>query len=159
LRAQRSSLQRLTAPVDGTIAQLAVHTIGGVVEAAKPIMAVVPSGGALVVEARVLNKDMGFVSVGQNVAVKLEAFPFTRYGTLPGTIESIGSDAIEDEKLGLVYPVRIKLARTTMERDGTTVPLSPGMAATADIRTGTRRIIDYLLSPLEQQVRDAGRER
>jgi hemolysin D len=156
---QRSSLQRLLSPVDGTIAQLAVHTLGGVVEATKPIMVVVPSGGVLVVEARVLNKDMGFVSVGQPVAVKLEAFPFTRFGTVPGTITSIGSDAIEDEKLGLVYSVRVKLARSTIARGDTTVALTPGMAATADIKTGRRSILSYLVSPIDEARLSAGRER
>jgi hemolysin D len=156
---QRSSLQRLLSPVDGTIAQLAVHTVGGVVEAAKPIMVVVPSGGSLVVEAKVLNKDMGFVSVGQPVAVKLEAFPFTRFGTVPGTITSIGSDAIEDEKLGLVYTVRVKLSRSRMARGDATVALTPGMAATADIKTGRRSILSYLVSPIDEARLSAGRER
>jgi hemolysin D len=156
---QRSSLQRLTAPVDGTIAQLAVHTVGGVVEAAKPIIVVVPSGNSLIVEAKVLNKDMGFVSVGQSVAVKLEAFPFTRFGTVPGTITSIGSDAVEDEKLGLVYTVRVKLARSTIKWGDTTVALTPGMAATADIKTGQRSILSYLVSPIDEARLNAGRER
>ena len=156
---QRSSLQRLLSPVDGTIAQLAVHTVGGVVEAAKPIMMVVPSGGSLVVEAKVLNKDMGFVSIGQTVAVKLEAFPFTRFGTVPGTIASIGSDAVEDEKLGLVYSVRVKLTRSTMPRGDTTVALTPGMAATVDIKTGRRSILSYLVSPIDEARLSAGRER
>jgi len=156
---QRSSLQRLVAPVDGTIAQLAVHTVGGVVEATKPLMVVVPSGGRLIVEARVLNKDMGFVSVGQKVAVKLEAFPFTRYGTVPGVITGIGSDAIEDEKLGLVYPVRVKLSRSTIARGDAEVALTPGLAATADIKTGWRSILSYLVSPIDEARLSAGRER
>lgn len=155
----RSSLQRLVAPVDGTISQLAVHTVGGVVEAAKPLMVVVPSGGTLVVAAKVLNKDMGFVSVGQPVAVKLEAFPFTRYGTVPGSIENIGSDAVEDEKLGLVYTVRVRLGRSTIERGDTTVMLTPGMTATADIKTGQRSIMSYLISPIDTARQHAGRER
>ena len=103
---QRSSLQTLTAPTDGIVAQLAVHTIGGVVKAAKPIIVIVPKGGTLVVEVKLLNKDMGFVRQGQAVALKLEAFPFTRFGTVPGHVESISSDAVEDEKLGLVYSVK-----------------------------------------------------
>jgi hemolysin D len=156
---QRSSLQRLLSPVDGIVSQLAVHTVGGVVEAAKPIMVVVPSGGSLVVEAKVLNKDMGFVNVGQPVAVKLEAFPFTRFGTVPGTITNIGSDAVEDEKLGLVYTVRVKLARAMMARGDTMVALTPGMAATADIKTGRRSIMSYLMSPIDEARLSAGRER
>lgn len=156
---QRTSLQRLTAPVDGTVAQLAVHTIGGVVEAAKPIMVIVPEGGNLVAEVKLLNKDAGFVRTGQPVAVKLEAFPFTRYGTVPGRVESIGSDAVPDEQLGLVYTARIALDRATIDRSGISTPLTPGLSATADIRTGQRSIISYLISPIDEAAQKAGRER
>lgn len=156
---QRSSLQRLSSPVDGTVAQLAIHTVGGVVEAAKPIMVVVPSSGSLVAEVKVLNKDIGFVRRGQPVAVKIEAFPFTRYGTVPGRMIGIGSDAVEDEKLGLVYTARVSLARTAIKRNGEVVQLTPGMAATADMRTGRRTIGSYLVSPVDEARLEAGRER
>lgn len=155
---QRSSLQRLRAPVDGTITQLSVHTIGGVVETAKPIMVVVPKGGSLVAEVKIFNKDVGFVKVWQPVAVKLEAFPFTRYGTTPGHVESIGSDAIEDEKLGLVYPARVRLSLPLQQERGGVKP-GVGMAVTVDIRTGRRNILSYLLSPVNQARLEAGRER
>lgn len=155
---QRSSLQRLVAPVDGTITQLAVHTVGGVVEPAKPIMVVVPRGGSLVAEVKILNKDVGFVKEGQPVAIKLEAFPFTRYGTTAGTVESLGSDAVEDEKLGLVYPARIRLDPIDDSR-ATEMRLSAGFAATADIRTGRRSILSYLVSPIDEAAQEAARER
>jgi hemolysin D len=106
---QRSSLQRLVSSVDGTITQLAVHTIGGAVDAGRPLMVIVPNGGSLIVEAKLLNKDAGFVRMGQPVAVKLEAFPFIRHGMNNGVIETIGSDAANDEKLVPVFPVRIRL--------------------------------------------------
>lgn len=156
---QRSRHQSLLAPVDGFVAQLAVHTVGGVLEPAKPVMVIVPEGGSLVVEAKLLNKDAGFVSVGQEVAVKLEAFPFTRYGTVPGTIESVSSDAVEDEKLGLVYTARVRLGRDTINRGDTVVQLTPGLSATADIKTGKRSILSYLLSPIDEARLEAGRER
>lgn len=155
---QRSSLQRLTAPVDGTITQLSIHTIGGVVEPAKPIMVVVPQGGSLVAEVKILNKDVGFVKEGQPVAVKLEAFPFTRYGTVPGHVESVGSDAVEDEKLGLVYPARIWIYPDS-RRVASGIQLNAGMSTTADIRTGRRNIWSYLISPINEAVNEAGRER
>lgn len=155
---QRSSLQRLNAPVDGTITQLSIHTIGGVVEAAKPIMVVVPKGGSLIAEVKILNKDVGFLKEGQPVAIKLEAFPFTRYGTIPGQVENIGSDAVEDEKLGLVYPARIRLVSSSNERTGE-MRLSVGLAATADIQTGNRSILSYLIGPIEQASNEAARER
>jgi len=164
---QRSSLQQLLSPVDGTVAQLAVHTIGGVVESAKPIMVIVPKGGSLVAEVKLANKDMGFVRVGQPVAVKLEAFPFTRYGTVPGHVEWISADAVEDEKTaaskptapGLVYTVRVSLDRSSMVQANQQMQLSPGMSATADIRTGKRSILSYLLSPIDEARLEAGRER
>lgn len=157
--ARRSGLQRLLSPVDGTVTQLSVHTIGGVVEPAKPIMVIVPSGGRLVAQVAVANKDVGFVTVGQPVTVKVQAFPFTRYGTIPGRVEQLSSDAVQDEKLGLVYTARIGLERETIERDGRRVPLSPGMAVTADIRTGRRSLADYLISPIEEAGSSAARER
>lgn len=155
---QRGRLQRLVAPVDGTVARLSIHTVGGVVEPAKPIMIIVPSRGSLEAEVRLLNKDMGFVRVGQDVAVKLEAFPFTRYGTLPGKVVAISTDAVEDEKLGLVYPARIQLERATIERGGRQVRLMPGMGVTADVRTGDRSIASYLISPIDAVRKEAGRE-
>ena len=157
--AQRSSLQTLIAPVDGTVAQLAVYTIGGVVEATKPLMVIVPKGGALVVEARLLNRDAGFVREGQSVAVKFEAFPFTRHGTIKGVIEGIGSDAVDDEKLGPVYPVRVRLNCREPKASALCSRISPGMAATADIKTGQRSILSYLVSPIEKASLEAGRER
>lgn len=156
---KRSSLQRLVSPVDGTVTQLAVHTVGGVVEAAKPIMVIVPARGKLVAEVSIANKDVGFVGIGQPVALKVEAFPFTRYGAVPGRLEQISSDAVQDEKQGLVYTARIALDRTTIQRDGTNVPLTPGMAVTADIRTGRRSLASYLLSPIDEIRTTAGRER
>jgi hemolysin D len=156
---QKRQFQRLTAPVDGTIQQLQVHTIGGVVEPAKPLMTLVPSRGGLEVEARILNKDIGFIHLGQPAAIKLEAFPFTRYGAVPGHVRSISRDAVADKEQGFVYVATIALDRSTIEADGRTVALSPGLAATVDVRTGTRRIISYLLSPLQTSIAQAGRER
>lgn len=157
--ARRSSFQHLVAPVDGTVAQLAVHTEGGVVEAAKPIMVIVPDGGTLVAEVKLLNKDAGFVQPGQAVAVKLEAFPFTRHGAVPGRIQRVSPDAIDDERLGPVYLARVTLDRTTVDRGDRKVPILPGMTATADIKTGRRSFMDYLLSPIDAATTSAARER
>ena len=156
---RRTGLQRLLAPADGTIQQLTLHTIGGVVEPARTLMVVVPSSDAIEVEVRVLNKDIGFVHEGQPVAVKVEAFPFTRYGTVPGTLISISRDAVPDQKLGATYVAQVKLARSQIVVDGKPIALTAGLAVTADIRTGSRRIISYLLSPVQTSVAQAGRER
>lgn len=150
----RAGLRTLAAPVAGTVAQLAVHTEGGVVEAAKPIMTIVPTG-ALAVEARLPSRDVGFVRAGQAVSVKLDAFPFTRHGALTGRVESVASDAAEDEKLGLLYTARIRLDTTTLGG----LPLRPGMGATVDVKTGRRSVLSYLLSPIEAATSEAARER
>lgn len=156
---QKRRFQRLVAPEAGTIQQLEVHTIGGVVEPARSLMVLVPSRDGLEVEVRILNKDIGFVHIGQSAAIKLEAFPFTRYGTVPGRVRSISRDAVPDRKLGSVYVATIILDRGYIDVDGRKVALSPGLAATVDVRTGTRRIISYLLSPLQTSISQAGRER
>ncbi len=156
---QRAGLQVIRAPVDGTVQQLAVYTEGAVLKPADPILVVVPGGSELEVEAQVLNRDIGFVRVGQAVTVKLEAFPFTRYGTLKGRLVSISRDAVQDEKLGPVYVAHVSVEEPSADSRAAGVEVTPGMAATAEIRTDERRVIDYLLSPIERRVREAGRER
>ncbi|MBN8779578.1 MULTISPECIES: HlyD family type I secretion periplasmic adaptor subunit [unclassified Thiobacillus] len=156
---QRSRLMRLAAPVAGTVQQLAVTTIGGVVTPAQPLMVVVPKDNVLEVEAMLPNKDIGFVNPGQDAEVKVETFPFTKYGTLHGTVTQVSSDAIQDEKLGLIYSTRVKLARDTLQVENKTVRLTPGMAVTVEVKTGTRRVIEYFLSPLLQTTSESLRER
>jgi hemolysin D len=155
---QKRQFQRLVAPEDGTIQQLEVHTIGGVVEPARSLMVLVPSRDGLQAEVRILNKDIGFVREGQAAAVKLEAFPFTRYGTVSGRLRSISRDAVADRKLGSVYVAVVTLDRASIDVDGKRVPLSAGLSVTADVRTGTRRIISYLLSPMQTSIAQAGHE-
>ena len=155
----RHDLQSLTSPIDGVVQQLSVHTIGAVVKAADPLLVVVPGEGELIMEAMILNKDIGFVAEGDVVEVKLEAFPFTRYGVVDGVLEDISNDAIQDEQLGLVYQARVKLDRQSIQVRGRDILLSPGMTATAEIKTGTRRIIEFVLSPLLRYRDEALRER
>lgn len=156
---QVASMQILTAPVSGEVQQLAVHTIGGVVESGKPLLAIVPVEQALEVEALVLNKDIGFVREGQEVAIKIDSFPFTRYGLINGEVVSISDDAVQHEHLGLVYAARVQMERTTMDIDGKTIQLSPGMAVSAEVKTGQRRIAEYLLSPVAKGASESMRER
>lgn len=156
---QRNRLMRLMAPVGGTVQQLAVHTVGGVVTPAQPLMVIVPRDNVLEVEAMLPNKDIGFVNPGQDAEVKVETFPFTKYGTIHGTVTQVSSDAIQDDKLGLVYSTRVKLARDTIQVGNKAVRLSPGMAVTVEVKTGTRRVIEYFLSPLMQYGDESLRER
>ncbi|MFM8468244.1 MAG: HlyD family type I secretion periplasmic adaptor subunit [Oxalobacteraceae bacterium] len=155
----RLQLTRLTAPIDGTVQQLAVHTIGGVVTPAQVLMLVVPQQALMEVEAMLENKDVGFVHPGQAVEIKLEAFPFTRYGTVEGQVAHISRDAITDEKRGLLYRAKIRLQRNTLSVGGREAPLVPGMTATAEIKTGRRSVIEYFLSPVLQYQNESLRER
>ena len=155
----REKLTTLTSPVDGTVQQLAVHTVGGVVTAAQPLMIVVPRDHPLEVEAFLENKDIGFVKAGQEAEVKVETFPYTKYGTVPATVTLVSHDAIPDERRGLIYAVRVKMARGSMRVDGAEVPLTPGMAVTAEVKTGRRRLIEFFLTPLLQHTSESLRER
>ena len=156
---QKADLQRLMSPIDGVVQQLAVHTVGGVVTPAQELLIVVPQEHPVEVEAQVENKDVGFVKEGQEVEIKVETFPFTLYGTIPGKVLSVSDDAAPIEKVGLVYPTRVSMDRSTIEVDGKQVNLSPGMAVTVEIKTGKRRLIEYLLSPLLKSVKESLRER
>ncbi len=177
---RRAALQVLTAPVDGTVQQLAVHTIGGVVTPAQTLLVVVPIESHIEIEAMVQNRDVGFVNAGQDVEIKIDAFNFNRYGLIDGKVVSVSSDAITRDKPSdranpnqqgaqdelseptnqeLVYAARVSLARTQMEVEDRLLNLSPGMAVTVEIKTGSRRIISYLLSPLLKYKQEVLRER
>jgi hemolysin D len=177
---QKAKLQVLTAPVDGVVQQLAVHTIGGVVTPAQTLAAVVSLNPDFEIEAMISNRDIGFVVPGQTVAIKIDTFNFTRYGLLDGRVLSISRDSItrdrreegareqpggaetassEPKGQELIYAARVSLDRTAMMIEGRTVQLSPGMAVTVEIKTGSRRIISYLLSPLTRYNQEMLRER
>lgn len=156
---QRDSLMRLTAPVAGTVQQLAIHTNGGVVTEAQPLMVIVPSDQPVEVEAMLENKDIGFVRPGQTVEIKVETFSFTKYGVVDGTVVSISNDAIEDERLGLVYSARIQLKQDSIQVGANQIALSPGMAVRAEVKTDKRKVIDYFLSPLKEYQDEALGER
>lgn len=156
---ERHRRQRLTAPVAGTVQQLVLHTIGGVVTPAQELMRIIPADRTLLVEALLPNKDVGFVTPQQPAEIKIETFPFTRFGTIPATVTQVSRDAVADEQLGLVYAVRLALARDHMMVNGETVPLTPGMVVTAEIHTDQRRIIEYLIAPLLRYGKESFRER
>lgn len=122
-------------------------------------MMVVPDDNPLEAEAFVENKDIGFVRAGQEAEIKVETFPFTKYGTVHGRIDQVSDDAINDEKRGLIYSCRVKPERSTMRVDGTTVNLSPGMSVSVEIKIGTRQVIEYFLSPLIQHASESLHER
>lgn len=148
--ANKQTHLELKAPADGIVQQLAINTIGGVVTAAQPLLVIVPTDSGLEVEAKILNKDIGFIVEDQEVSVKVSAYPFTRYGDLKGSIEWVARDAVIDKELGPSYPIRVavsdyKLPNIINGRQGV---LSPGMTVTTDIKVGKRRVIQYFLGPI-----------
>lgn len=156
---QRERLTALTAPTAGTVQQLAVHTTGGVVTPAQVLLVVVPDQAHVTAEVTLENKDVGFVNIAQAAEIKLETFPYTRYGTVPATVTNITSDAVNDEKRGALFPATLTLAQSMIDVDGKPVKLSPGMNITAEIKTGNRRVVDYLLSPIHRHTKESLRER
>jgi hemolysin D len=156
---QREKLTTLTAPVAGKVQQLAVHTAGGVVTEAQALMVIVPDGAPVTAEVTLDNKDIGFVNAGQAAEIKLETFPYTRYGTIAATVTRVSADAVNDEKRGALFPVTLAMAVNQINIDGKPIRLAPGMNVTAEIKTGKRRVIDYLLSPVQRAGSESLRER
>ena len=181
-RKRRESMT-IASPIDGTVQSSSINTVGQVVTTGVELMRIVPDSSALEVEAYLPNSDIGFVSVGQPAVVKVEAFPFTRYGVIRGHVTAVARDAIPEPDANqvegdptkqlqatvpttnvqrvqnLVFPVTVELDVSTMSVDGHIVPLSPGMAATAEIKTGKRRILEYLFSPIVEVTSQAMQER
>lgn len=178
----RQHRMALVSPFEGTISALAVTAPGQVVAAGEEIMRVVPDRIGLEIEAYVLNRDIGFVHPGEQAIVKIESLPFTRYGTINATLTAIASDAIPEPDANaqesnpakaatsqgfagaqrtqnLVFAATFKPDKTSLMADGGVVPLSPGMAVTVEIKTGSRRILDYIFAPLAEVASRALKER
>jgi hemolysin D len=180
----RLARTKLYAPIDGVVQQMAVTTVGQVVTTGQQLVVITPNAGRLQVEALVANLDIGFLKLGQKAAIKVDAFPFTRFGVINGTVVKIASAAIfeQDAKRTLanataaanatqaattapgqpesfVFPVTVAMEETAMKIDNATIPLTPGMTVTVEIKTDSRRVIDYLLSPLARIVSEAAKER
>ena len=180
----RLARTKLYAPIDGVAQQTAVTTVGQVVTTGQQIAVITPNGGKLQVEALVANLDIGFVKLGQPAVIKVDAFPFTRFGVLHGKVIKIASAAIPEEEAKralanaaaaanapqapptapgqaetFVFPVTVALDKTAMTIDNALIPLTPGMTVTVEIKTNSRRVIDYLLSPLAKIASEAAKER
>ncbi|MCG8324365.1 MAG: HlyD family type I secretion periplasmic adaptor subunit [Thiotrichales bacterium] len=149
----------LTAPVDGKVHQLAIHTIGAVVTPGQELLRIVPENDPIEIEAWLQNRDIGFVYEGQPTVIKVETFPFTKYGTINGVIRSVSDDALLDDRLGLVYPIRVEPESSSMEVNGKSVNMTPGMAASIELNLGKRRLIEFLLAPLLKYKDESLRER
>jgi len=171
---QRLELLQLRSPVKGTVQQLAVFTAGGVVTPAQALMVIVPAAHDISAEVMVANKDIGFIHTGQKVRIKLETFNFTRYGTIDGEVTWVSADALTRDpqntnsannpasngQAPLAYfPAHVKLNKQTIDVEGKTMPVTPGLNLTAEIKTGRRTVLDYLLSPIQKTIDESAGER
>ncbi|TPL08306.1 HlyD family type I secretion periplasmic adaptor subunit [Mesorhizobium sp. B2-4-14] len=176
---------KLYSPIDGIAQEIAVTTVGQVVTTGQQLLVVAPTARALQVEALVANLDIGFIKPGQSAVIKVDAFPFTRFGVLHGTVTRVASAAVEEQEAkrgfanaaaaantagaapagqagqpqNFVFPVTIALQEQAINIDGGMIPLASGMTVTVEIKTDSRRVIDYLLSPLAKVASEAFRER
>lgn len=151
--------QRLYAPVTGTVMQLSVTTLGSVVQAATPLMLIVPEDAPLEAEVLLQNKNIGFVDLNMDTTIKIHTFPFTKFGTIDGTVIQISGDAIEQEQQGLLFPVKLQLKQDSLHVGTRLVKLKPGMSLTAEMKTGKRRVIEFFLAPLLRYKDESVRER
>jgi hemolysin D len=180
----RLTRTKLISPIDGVAQQLSVTTVGQVVTTGQQLVVIAPSGGALQVDALVANLDIGFIKIGQEAAIKVDAFPFTRFGVLHGTVIRIAAEAVPETEAkramenaaaapnapsqptsapgqpeSFVFPVTVALDETAMKIGDAEIPLTSGMTTSVEIKTDSRRVIDYLLSPLAKVASESLRER
>ena len=141
------------------VQQLAVHTIGGVVTPAQELMLIVPEEEQLEAEVWIENKDIGFINPGQQAEVKVDAFPFTKYGIIDAEVQTVSNDAVENEKLGWVFTSRVQLKKNNIRVENKPIRLTPGMSVSAEIKTGQRKLIEYFLAPLLRYRQESVRER
>lgn len=146
-------------PVRGTVKQVNLNTLGGVVKPGEPIMEIVPLDDTLLVEARIRPADIAFLRPGQKAMVKVTAYDFSIFGGLEGVVEAISADTILDEKGEHFYRVKLRTQTGTISYQGENLPIIPGMTASVDILTGEKSVLSYLLKPILKIKQNALRER
>ncbi|NTA61583.1 HlyD family type I secretion periplasmic adaptor subunit [Agrobacterium tumefaciens] len=180
---KRRELLTILSPIDGAVQLSSITTVGQVIAPNTELMRIVPADAALEIEAFLPNRDIGFVVEGQPAIIKVEAYPFTRFGILEGRLTRVSTDAVPEPDAqqmestishnasatiptgnvprvqNLVFPVTIGFDTTTLLVEGKPMPVAPGMAVTVEIKTGQRRILEYLFSPLAQVTSEAMTER
>ena len=165
LSAQQKQLEaliaqyELEAPIAGIVESLVYRDAGAAVEAPQELLKIVPENEKLIAEVWVSNQDIGFLRRNQLAAVKIDTFDFTRYGWIEGKLLNISSDAIDDKDLGLVYKAVIELSTNHLIIDGQTIKLESGMSVSAEVKTGQRTVLSYLLSPMMEALDDVGKQR
>ena len=145
-------LTEITAPFDATVLEVADRSVGSVLKEAETLVTLVPDGAELYVEANVPSRDISYLKVGDNVRVKLESYPFQRFGTINGVLTVISPDSMPlkdaDDQSKLVYRVQVKLDDDAAALAARGLHLKPGLVASAEIKTGTRSIASYVLNPI-----------
>lgn len=150
----------ITSPVVGTIKSIHINTLGGVVQPGEEIIEIVPSEDKLLIETKIMPKDIAFLHPGLPAIVKVTAYDFTRYGGLKGTVEHISADTSQDEEGNSFYIIRVRTEESSLEKeDGTQMPIIPGMLTSVDVITGKRSILEYILNPILRAKESALRER
>ena len=156
---ERKGRKEIKSPVDGTIQEITVNTIGGVVRAGEDLIKIVPHDDQLIVEAKIQPSDRAFIYPGQPAVIKITAYDFSIYGGLKGELLDISADTIEDEQGNPFYRVRLRTHETELKRKGEVLPIIPGMVASVDILTGQKTVMQYLLKPFVKTLDNAMNER
>lgn len=156
---ERKGRTELKSPVNGTIQDITVNTVGGVVRPGEDLIKIVPKDDQLIVEAKVKPSDRAFIYPGQKAVVKITAYDFSIYGGLDGEVVDISADTIEDEKKNSFYRVRLRTYENELKRKGEVLPITTGMVASVDILTGKKTVMQYLLKPFIKTLDNAMNER
>ena len=152
---QQRQKETLKAPVTGTVYNIKVTTAEGMVQPNKELLSILPEAQDLMLEVKVLNRDIGFISPGMKAKVKIATFPFQEFGTIDGTVVQVSPNAIVEKDLGLVFPTRIRLNKDSVKARGRNVKLVPGMTATGEIVTRKRSILAFLIEPVTHRFSEA----
>lgn len=155
----RKTRTEIRSPVNGTVKDIVVTTVGGVVKPGEPMMEIVPKDDQLLVEARVRPSDIAFLYPGQKAVVKITAYDYSIYGGLRGELVDISADTITNEKGESFYRVRLRTYENTLKRKGEVLPIIPGMVASVDIMTGKKSVMEYILKPFVKTLSNAMSER
>lgn len=161
IKAVEDQVARTTvrAPVKGTIKQVLVNTIGGVVEPGMDLVELIPLEDTLLIEARIRPSDIAFLRPNQEARVKFTAYDFSIYGGLDAVLENIGVDTVVDERGEAFYHIRVRTEENSLVRGGKDLPIIPGMVATVDILTGKKSVLDYILKPFIKMKENALKEK
>lgn len=155
----RKDRAEIRSPVDGTIKDILINTVGGVVQPGADIIEIVPKDDQLIIEARIRPADIAFLHPGQAAVVKITAYDYAIYGGLKGELIDISADTLTNEKSETFYRVRIRTKETALKRKGQVLEIIPGMVASVDILTGEKTVMQYILKPLIKTLDVAMNER